>query len=246
MSARPMLSRAAFALGVVLFWLASGIQARPLHGRDECFRGSGRVARTIRTVKVRITPGVDKDALNEPDCHLVVRDLNGNIILSETDTSFKVLLDDADINGDGVPDLVLLAFSGGAHCCWTYYFLSLGPKPGLIAKFENNRDATFYDDEKTGRIYLSIEDGAFDYFDEVCHACSPFPVVFLRLDGANWVDIGVEHLADYDDIIDGSQKALTAGRSPAAQGLKGKALRRRTAKGRPLQCADDCLCLSLQ
>lgn len=210
MSARPILSRATFSLGVVLFWLACGSQARPLHERGECFRGRGRVARTIRSVKVRITPGVDKDDQNEPICNLVVRDLSGHVILSVTDSSFEVLLDDKDINGDGIPDLVLLGFSGGAHCCWTYYFLSLGPKPGLIDKFENDRDADFLEDEKTGRIYLSIEDGAFDYFDEVCHACSPFPVVFLRLDGANWVDIGAEYLSDYDDIIDDSQKALTA------------------------------------
>jgi hypothetical protein len=208
-SARRIFSRAAFTLYGLLFWLGSGSEARPLHSRDECFQGRGRVVRTVRSVKVRITPGVDKDSLNEPICRLVVSDLNGNVILSETDSSFEVLLDNKDINGDGIPDLVLLGFSGGSHCCWTYYFLSLGAKPALIAKFENQRDATFLTDERTGRIFIEIEDGAFDYFDEACHACSPLPVVYLRLDGTNWVDIGSQRFGDYDEIIKISEKALT-------------------------------------
>ncbi len=116
----------------------------------------------------------------------------------------------------------MLAFSGGAHCCWTYYFFSQGPRPALLTKFENNRDATFLEDEKTGRIYLQIEDGAFDYFDEVCHGCSPFPVVYLRLDGSNWVDISREYVSNYDEIIRDSQKALTPEERQRLKTLKEK------------------------
>src|SRR5262249_50747578 len=77
-------------------------------------------------------------------------------------------------------------------------------------KFENNRDATFLDDEKTGRVYLAIEDGAFDYFDEVCHACSPFPVAYLRIDRDTLVDISSEHRDEYDFIVRDAQKDLSA------------------------------------
>lgn len=56
---------------------------------------------------------------------------------------------------------------------------------------------------------MEIQDGAFDYFDEVCHACSPFPLVYLRLDGSNLVDISHEYASNYDEIIRHSQKALT-------------------------------------
>lgn len=171
---------------------------------------------------MHITRTVDKDAMNQPMCHLDVQDQKGREILSEDDDSFKILLDNQDINGDGIRDLVLLAFSGGAHCCWTYYFLSLGPSPGLITKFQNNRDASFLEDEKTGRVYLEIQDGSFDYFDEVCHACSPFPVVFLRLDNANWMDISHDHLSDYDGIIRKSKKLLTAQHRQRLKSLKEK------------------------
>ena len=203
-----LLLRVALAF-IGIFLLDSGSQALPLGRNDKCWHGRGEVKRIIRGLKVEITPTVDKDALNEPICHLLVRDLKGREVLSEDDSSFEILLDDRDVNGDGIPDLVVLAFSGGAHCCWTYYFFSLGPRPGLLTKFENNRDATFLEDEKTGRIYLQIEDGAFDYFDEVCHACSPFPLVYLRLEGSNLVDISREYVSDYDEIIRDSQKALT-------------------------------------
>jgi hypothetical protein len=205
---RNLLPRVALAfIGILL--LNSGSQALPLGSNDKCWHGRGEVKRIIRGLKVEITPTVDKDALNEPICHLLVRDLTGREVLSEDDSSFEIVLDDRDVNGDGIPDLVVLAFSGGAHCCWTYYFFSLGPRPGLLTKFENNRDATFLEDEKTGRIYLQIEDGTFDYFDEVCHACSPFPLVYLRLEGSNLVDISREYASDYDEIIRDRRKALT-------------------------------------
>ncbi len=204
--------------------LLSGSQGHALTlGRnEECRHGTGKVKRIIGTLNVEITPTVDKDALNEPICHLVVSDSHGRQILSEVDSSFKILLDDRDVNGDGIPDVVLEAYSGGAHCCWTYYFLSLGSQPGLITKFENNRDASFLEDEKTRRIHLEIPDGAFDYFDEVCHACSPFPLVYLRLDGTNWVDVSREYVQDYEEIIRDSQKSLTAGKRQRLRALKEK------------------------
>ena len=227
-SARPirhagtnLLLRVAVAF-IGLLLLDTGSQAFPLGGNSKCWHGRGKVRRVIRGLKVEITPTVDKDALNEPICHLLVRDLNGREVLSEDDSSFAILLDDRDINGDGIPDLVVLAFSGGAHCCWTYYFFSQDPRPALLTKFENNRDAIFLEDEKTGRIYLQIEDGAFDYFDEVCHGCSPFPVVYLRLDGSNWVDISREYVNDYDEIIRETEKAFTAEQRQRLKVLKEK------------------------
>jgi hypothetical protein len=44
-------------------------------------------------------------------------------------------------------------------------------------------------------------DGAFDYFDGFCHACSPFPSVYLGLEGTKMIDISHDYLAAYDDAI---------------------------------------------
>jgi len=53
-------------------------------------------------------------------------------------------------------------------------------------------------------------DGVFDYFDGLCHACTPFPDVYLRLDGTNLIDISPEFVAHYDEIIAENRKTLTA------------------------------------
>lgn len=117
---------------------------------------------------------------------------------------------DADLGGDGVRDLVLESYSGGAHCCWTYYVISQDEKPHLIAQFDNERDAGFVRNEENGRVDIVTQDGAFDYFDGQCHACPVFPVVYLRLQGNQFVDAGVDHLKDYDEIIAKSQQTMSA------------------------------------
>ena|SRR6266567_88218 len=198
-----------------LLVLASGIPAYAAN-RSECRQGRGSVVRKIHGFEIQISPYPDDE------CEAEIYDPRGDVIFSEHDWGFSIEVAGVDVNGDGIPDVVLEAYSGGAHCCWTYYFLSLGSQPGLITKFENNRDASFLEDEKTRRIYLEIPDGAFDYFDEVCHACSPFPLVYLRLDGTNWVDVSREYVQDYDEIIRDSQKSLTAGKRQRLRALKEK------------------------
>ncbi|SRR5712691_4514869 len=190
--------------------LASGIPAYAAN-RSECRQGRGSVLRKIRGFEIRISPYPDKEDPLEDECEAEIYDRRGDVIFSEHDWGFSIVLAGVDVNGDGIPDVVLEAFSGGTHCCWTYYFLSLGPRPGLLLKFDNNRDASFFWYKKPGQIYMEIQDGAFDYFDEVCHACSPFPLVYLRLDGSNLVDISREYAGNYDEIIRVSQKALTGG-----------------------------------
>jgi hypothetical protein len=188
--------------------LASGIPAYAAD-RSDCRQGRGRVTRKIHGFKIQISPYPDKSNPDLDECEAEIYDPRGDVIFSEHDWGFTIDLAGIDVNGDGIPDVVLEAFSGGVHCCWTYYFFSLGPQPGLFLKLENNRDASFFWDKKPGQMYMEIQDGAFDYFDEVCHACSPFPLVYLRLDGSNFVDIGREYADNYDEIIRVSQKALS-------------------------------------
>lgn len=152
-----------------------------------------------------------QDALNyleqlAKDYHLPA---NKKTIFTESDWAFSLKLAGEDTNGDGVPDVVLEAYSGGAHCCWTYYIISLGSKPGMISKFENQRDAAFIPDNKSRRIMIVTTDGAFDYFDGLCHACSPFPAVYLRLDGTRLIDMGPQYERDYDKTIAETQRALS-------------------------------------
>jgi len=193
---------------VFLLILAFG---RPACASDNrgCRGGEGRVVRKVAGFEIVITPDRGEDT-QERSCEATVLDRNRKVIFAEHDSSFFIALAGQDVNGDGVPDVILEGYSGGAHCCWTYHIISLGPHPGLITKFENERDISIYRNRQSGRIEFATLDGAFDYFDGLCHACSPFPLVYLRLDGARFVDISAQHIADYDELITEQQKALTA------------------------------------
>jgi hypothetical protein len=204
-------ARARWALTASLVSLfALTAAAGPAYARSKtlCSGGEGKAHKKVAGFQVVVTPFPDEKIPSNSECQVEVIGPDNNVIFDVNEWSFSIVIAGRDVNGDGNPDLVLEAYSGGAHCCWTYYIISLGPKPGLILKLENNRDIGFYYD-KHGRIELGTQDGAFDYFDEVCHACSPFPLVYLRLDGSNLVDISHEYARNYDEIIRHSQKALT-------------------------------------
>src|SRR5258708_3566762 len=194
---------------VVLLAIAGGNPASA--AAKGCMHGHGRVSKKLTGgFEIRISPNRDKVDLDDPECRAVVLDVNRKTIFAENDWGFSIEVAGSDVNGDGIPDVVLEAYSGGAHCCWTYYVISLGSKPGLIAKFENNRDAAFFWDDGDRRIEILTRDGNFDYFDGLCHGCTPFPLVYLRLDGTTLVDISPSCVDDYDEIISQNQKALTA------------------------------------
>jgi hypothetical protein len=196
-------------LAVVVLWsVVAGIPTSA-SVKSLCWGGKGEAHKKVAGFQVVVTPFPDKEVPSYSECQVEVVDPSNNVIFDVNDWSFSIVIAGRDVNGDGILDLVLEAYSGGAHCCWTYYIISLGPKPGLILKLQNNRELIFYDD-KHGRIELGTEDGGFDYFDGVCHACSPFPSVYLRVDGSNLVDISREHANDYNEIIRDNQKALVA------------------------------------
>src|SRR5712691_4482250 len=158
-----------------LLVLASGIPAYAAN-RSECRQGRGSVVRKIHGFEIQISPYPDKSNPVLDECEAEIYDPRDDVIFSEHDWGFSIEVAGDDVNGDGIPDIVLEAFSGGAHCCWTYYIISLGSKPGLIKKFENNRDAAFFWNKENRRIEIATRDGNFDYFDGLCHACTPFPV----------------------------------------------------------------------
>lgn len=214
------LMRLAACLGVFVFLVSARTSFAA--GRDECSGGEGHVVKNLQGVQVEFTPTTDDAFVFGQACSVVVRDSAKNTIFSETDSGFSVVMMDSDVNGDGVPDLVLESYSGGAHCCWTYYIISLGANPRLLTQFENERGAAFVRNVKNGRIDIETQDGDFDYFDGQRHACTVFPLVYLRLEGTKFVDVGSEHLAAYDEIIAKSQKALSDDKRQHLRSLKSR------------------------
>lgn len=106
-----------------------------------------------------------------------------------------------DVNGDGYPDAVLVSFSGGAHCCWTYSIFSLGRYPGLVAEFENRSTASFADLGGNGGVEILIRDGTFDEGFGLSHAFSPFPLLIVQLKGAKFEDVGAKYWRVFEKQI---------------------------------------------
>ena len=189
----------------VLMGVFACLSSLSLYARDgvDCWAGTKRaIQKDLSGFELRLSPLPKAVTIATGNgCRAQFFSSQHKLIFSAADWSFSIVLAGQDVNGDGSPDLVLEGYSGGMHCCWTYYVVSLGSKPGLITKFENERGAGFVVNKNTGRMEIHVLDGAFDYFDEFAHAFSPFPDVYLRLEGTKLLDISQEHLVDYDKSI---------------------------------------------
>ena len=145
----------------------------------------------------------------EPACRVIILSDTGRELFRLQDSSIDVIrITGKDINGGGHPDAVLEAFSGGAHCCWTYSIVSLAEKGGLIRQFENRTPATFEDLDHSGMVELVTQDGAFDEFDGLPHPFSPFPTLVLRLNRDKFEDFGHEFWPVYEKKIEQLRKDI--------------------------------------
>lgn len=91
-----------------------------------------------------------------------------------------------DITGDGIPDLVIDEYSGGAHCCYSTTLLELGDTVHSISLGGGDWMAKFEDlDNKPGKEAVVIE-GAFKYRWSD-YASSPGTQVILRYDNDSYI-----------------------------------------------------------
>ena len=86
-----------------------------------------------------------------------------------------------DKTGDGNPDVMLEYYSGGAHCCTTYYFIEL-PKSGPVAIREvdtGNAGMVPIGKAPNGGLRFETNENAFAYWN-MSFAGSPMPSVILE------------------------------------------------------------------
>ena len=87
-----------------------------------------------------------------------------------------------DITGEGVPDLIIQEYSGGAHCCSTQYWFELNEETGVLplGKLEGlHCDFVFDDIDRDGCWEAIGWDWMFAYWN-TCFAGSPAPEVVMR------------------------------------------------------------------
>src|SRR5262249_38454535 len=80
--------------------------------------GGGEVRVNGFTVEVKPKAGRVSEDMT---CHATVTSPQGEIVYEKDDWGMEIdPVTGKDVNGDEQPDAVLVSFSGGAHCCWTY------------------------------------------------------------------------------------------------------------------------------
>ena len=103
-----------------------------------------------------------------------------------------------DLTGDGVPNLLLEAYSGGAHCCFSYVLLSLGDELEVLWEgFLADAGAVAVDLRGDGARQLMSADMSFAY--TFCSfAETPAPAVVLALEPGGVRVANLEHPEVYE------------------------------------------------
>ena len=203
-----MLCARVLLVGIFLFAPASATLAETKKG---CYGGTG--ANSLKThgfsIRVFRHPRADQPHFLD-ECLAEIRDAAGKPVFSDEDHGLEILpISGTDINGDGEPEAVIEGYTGGAHCCWNYWIISLGKHPGLLAHLYNERPASFLRMEN-GQGLIDTFDGRFDYFDGLSHTSSVFPRVFLRLSGKRLKEVNLEFWSTYLKDAEQAKKKLTS------------------------------------
>lgn len=92
-----------------------------------------------------------------------------------------------DITGSGVPELLVAEYSGGAHCCTTYYLYAFKPYFRLLTTIPTlDAGARFEDLDGRPGLEAITADMTFAYWNTY-YAASPKPRVVLAWNGSAYV-----------------------------------------------------------
>ena len=113
--------------------------------------------------------------------------------------------------GGETKQLVVMQYTGGAHCCWIYHIYELSPRLRLIFDGDEYTDSIGYelhpkDLDGDGRFEFTQAVMTFDYF-HMSHAASVFPVAVFSYDEQAGSYLPVNHkFPDY--VLRGLEKDL--------------------------------------
>lgn len=122
--------------------------------------------------------------------------LNGKKTVTVADTMVSATFC-KDITGDGVPEVMLYGFSGGAHCCFTHSLYSLQNPPRLLLRYFSAHSDALEPEQLDGTKPLELIgwDWRFAYAYGLSFAESvPLPVVFTYQNG-RYVDASLRYPA---------------------------------------------------
>ena len=122
-----------------------------------------------------------------------------------------------DLDADGVQDVIVIHFTGGAHCCFEYLVFSEGPGGiQLDDWFSLGNDAigTVEDLDGDGVPELDASDDRLAYFPDLSYAASPsLPLVLCRTGEGTYAECTIL----FPDRMQAAADAFEAALSDAVQ-----------------------------
>ena len=138
-----------------------------------------------------ITVGIAHFPDQRTDVLMVIDDFNlvwaqSGYILETGDTYNTPVKTGTDITGDGVPNMIVMSYSGGAHCCSTYYLYAFEPYFRQLAEIDTQDSGARFE-AHTGLAGLAMitGDNTFAYWNAY-YAASPSPEVILAWNGETY------------------------------------------------------------
>ncbi len=151
-------------------------------------------------VKIMFAPGTE----TEGDANIVLIEKNGQLkkvfksgggndyvgfsfadnltgaVSAESRKNAMLIKTTLDKTGDGIPDVMIDYFSGGAHCCFKNYFINLGDTVELLESVNTGHvGITANRKNPKGGLLFETADNAYAYW-LTGFANSPFPDVILE------------------------------------------------------------------
>jgi len=126
----------------------------------------------------------ERKVYSQSEGHFLVMSVkNGEVIPASSKEAIHI----KDMTGDGIPDLIISEWEGGAHCCFNVHIFSLGPDFKRIAKIEGGHSGIEFKDFNGDGIYeLVAGDWTFAYWETV-FSDSPAPEIILRYKDGRYV-----------------------------------------------------------
>jgi len=157
-----------------------------------CPREAGAVTRQYGSFKVR----VERDA--DDMCHYEIRLANGQH-WGEDDIPLALGARHVDLDRDDVPELIIVADSGGSSLHADTYVFTEKPQPHLVEKYDGCATEIF-DAGNGGRVLRTCHLG-FNMMDGICNGCSPRPRIFYALENGVLKNSNARFAAEYDKSI---------------------------------------------
>src|SRR6266850_2891165 len=111
-----------------------------------------------------------------------------------------------DLDNDILPELIVVADSGGSGLHADTFVFTSKPQPRLVAKYDGC--ATRVRVSPDGTRALQTCDLGMNMFESVCNACSPRPAIFYVLEKGELRNVNANFVSEFDKEIEEEEQAL--------------------------------------